>query len=92
MAKHKSRLLAKQAEVDRQKEIADKLLAVDRLKDDFLANTSHELRTPLNGIIGISESLIDTEVPPDSEELHDNLSLVVASGKRLASLVDGILD
>ena len=63
---------------------------MDRLKDDFLANTSHELRTPLNGIIGISESLMDNEVPPNSTELRENLALVVASGKRLSSLVDGI--
>ena len=92
MAKLRTRLKAKQGEVDRQKEISEKLLQMDRLKDDFLANTSHELRTPLNGIIGISESLMDNDVPPDSEELRENLALVVASGKRLSSLVDGILD
>ncbi|MEM6755405.1 MAG: cache domain-containing protein, partial [Cyanobacteria bacterium P01_C01_bin.38] len=31
---------------------------LDKLKDEFLANTSHELRTPLNGMIGLAESII----------------------------------
>ncbi|PJF27127.1 MAG: hypothetical protein CUN52_14950, partial [Phototrophicales bacterium] len=42
-----------------EREIADKLRDVDRLKSQFLANMSHELRTPLNSIIGYSELLLD---------------------------------
>lgn len=68
------------------------LKQLDRLKDDFLANTSHELRTPLNGIIGIAESLLDGVSGSLPEAANANLSLVVASGRRLASLVDDILD
>jgi methyl-accepting chemotaxis protein len=36
-----------------------KLSQIDKIKDQFLANTSHELRTPIHGIIGIADSLID---------------------------------
>ncbi len=62
---------------------------VDKLKDEFLANTSHELRTPLNGIIGLSESLYDNITGEDQKE---DLSMIISSGKRLASLVNDILD
>lgn len=64
----------------------------DRLKDEFLANTSHELRTPLNGIVGIAESLMDEAAGPLSQPVHQNLSMIASSGKRLSALVNDILD
>ena len=74
----------KQANADLQR--------LDKLKDEFLANTSHELRTPLNGIIGIAESLMDGATGPVSRETRFNLSLIVSSGRRLANLVNDVLD
>ena len=68
------------------------LKRTDQLKNDFLANTSHELRTPLNGIIGIAESLVDGAAGPINQKVQSNLTLIVSSGKRLASLVNDILD
>ena len=68
------------------------LKRLDKLKDEFLANTSHELRTPLNGIIGLAESLIDGATGPLPEATRANLAMIVSSGKRLASLVNDILD
>lgn len=65
------------------------LKRVDKLKDEFLANTSHELRTPLNGIIGLSESLFDRTENPRKKE---DLSMIISSGRRLANLVNDILD
>lgn len=63
-----------------------------KLKDEFLANTSHELRTPLNGIIGIAESMIDGATGLLTSHQIANLSLIVASGRRLTQLVNDILD
>ncbi|HEY9887533.1 MAG TPA: response regulator, partial [Candidatus Obscuribacterales bacterium] len=68
------------------------LQRLDRLKDEFLANTSHELRTPLNGIIGLAESLIDGVSGPLTRQTKGNLAMIVASGRRLSALVDDILD
>lgn len=68
------------------------LQRLDKLKDEFLANTSHELRTPLNGIIGIAESLIDGATGQLPEQTNMNLALISSSGKRLSSLINDILD
>jgi two-component system, sensor histidine kinase ChiS len=78
--------------LEQERRVVKRLTQIDKLKDEFLANTSHELRTPLNGIIGLAESLRDGvagEIPP---KMKHHLSLIVDSGKRLASLVNDILD
>lgn len=78
--------------LEQERILVKRLTQIDKLKDEFLANTSHELRTPLNGIIGLAESLRDGvagEVPP---KMKYHLSLIIDSGKRLASLVNDILD
>ncbi|MCJ8273590.1 MAG: ATP-binding protein [Psychrosphaera sp.] len=69
-----------------------RLKQLDKLKDEFLANTSHELRTPLNGIIGLAESLMDGIAGPQSKTGIHNLNMIVSSGKRLSTLVNDILD
>lgn len=91
--------VVRKREVRIERERAEKLEQIDHLKDQFLANTSHELRTPLNGIIGLTEGLLDRLQHPENEgnsfnqgELIANLSLVMASGKRLGSLVNDLLD
>ncbi|MDM8515077.1 ATP-binding protein [Desulfobacterales bacterium HSG16] len=78
--------------LERERVINERLVRVDKLKDDFLANTSHELKTPLNGIIGIAESLLDGIAGPLTVTGRKNLSLIESSGRRLANLVNDILD
>lgn len=82
----------KLAKEQAQHEAAESLRRMDRLKDEFLANTSHELRTPLQGIIGLAESMLDGAAGRITEAAERNLSMIVTSGQRLASLVNDILD
>ena len=79
----------KEIELRHERKVNDRLKQVDKLKDQFLANTSHELRTPLQGIIGLSESLTAIELDPKKKR---DLTMITASGKRLSNLVNSILD
>ncbi|TGL93100.1 response regulator [Leptospira barantonii] len=70
----------------------DRLISLDKLKDEFLATTSHELRTPLQGIIGIADSLKRGAGGELSSFIESQLRMIVSSGQRLANLVNDIQD
>jgi len=69
-----------------------KLLELDQLKDQFLANTSHELRSPLQGIIGLIDSFPKKQWKLLPQEAQNNLGLIGQSAQRLSHLVNDLLD
>lgn len=72
--------------------LSTRLLSVDKMKDEFLANTSHELKTPLHGMVNIAQSLIEGASGPLSRKQEEDISIIVSSGKRMVNLVNDILD
>lgn len=70
----------------------DELQLANKLKDEFLATTSHELRTPLHGMVGIAEALTSGANGPVPNNQKHQLSIIINSGQRLATLVDDLLD
>ncbi|WP_319468646.1 response regulator [uncultured Pseudodesulfovibrio sp.] len=69
-----------------------RLLQMDRLKDEFLANTTHELKTPLAGMVGIAESLLAGSGGGVSDMTAGHLKVIAHSGKRLSKLINDVLD
>ncbi|MCM3130096.1 ATP-binding protein [Paenibacillus provencensis] len=76
----------------KMKEMKNKLVRLDKIKDDFLINTSHELKTPLGAIVGITDSIIQRVEGPLNEQQIQNLTIVKNSGRRLTMLVNELLD
>ncbi len=74
------------------KRLSEKLIKLDKLKDEFLANTTHELRTPLNAMINIADGISRGTEGPVNESQRMALDLISGSGKRLTNLINDILD
>lgn len=71
--------------------LSEKLVEMDRLKDEFMASTSHEIRTPLNGMIGIAESILQSKKRIEPY-LRKDIELIVESGRKLSNLVNDVMD
>jgi Na+/proline symporter/signal transduction histidine kinase len=69
----------------------ERLLELDRLKDDFISTVSHELRTPLTSIRAFSEMLYD-DPRIELKERVRFLGIIVGETERLTRLINQILD
>lgn len=92
LAQHLALMNRLSAAFFRLEDLSERLLVLDKLKDEFLAGVSHELRTPLSGILGIAQSVLDGASGPLSPRQRHSISLVLVSSKRLSILIDDIMD
>lgn len=61
----------------------------ERSKDDFLVNVSHEIRTPINAVCGMSEAILQEDLPLN---VRRDVVDIQTAGRNLLSTVSNILD
>lgn len=74
----------------RIREARDAAEVANSAKSEFIANISHELRTPLQGIIGFSE--LGADLADQAPEFRDMFADILVGGRRMLTLVNGLLD
>ncbi len=70
-------------------EAKEKAEALNRLKNNFLANISHEIRTPLNGIIGFTSILVEEL---KHLEHRSYAQRILKGSQRLLNTINDLLD
>ncbi|MBN2368653.1 HAMP domain-containing histidine kinase, partial [Candidatus Woesearchaeota archaeon] len=79
--------------INRELEEANqKLLNLDKEKDEFISIAAHELKTPLTSIKGFAQLLNTKEVMKDTTKQKHYLSLVNDNTNRLYSLILDLVD
>ncbi len=64
---------------------------LSEIKNDFISNMTHELKTPISTISLACEAIQDPDVGSDQESLIGFVSMIEQENKRLAKLVENVL-
>lgn len=75
--------------IDELNNLKDKALEASQAKTNFLASMSHEIRTPMNVVIGLSSSLLDSNIP---DEFKSDIKSINEAGNILLEIVNNVLD
>jgi PAS domain S-box-containing protein len=75
----------------RERDAAERLRALDEMKNTFLAAVSHELRSPLTSILGLSLTL-ERGPEIETEDRRDLLRRLASNAKKLDRLLRDLLD
>ena len=77
------------AEQQRYTRVLEQLETSGRENVVLLSNVSHEFRTPINMVMGISEIILEKDIPP---EIREDIKSIQLAGKRLSNHISNILD
>jgi PAS domain S-box-containing protein len=89
---HHQTQAALQDVIGKQADAVDRLVELDRARNDFIATASHELRTPVTSILGFTELLTDGAAGDLTADQTRLLDRVDRNGKRLLHLVEDLFN
>jgi two-component system phosphate regulon sensor histidine kinase PhoR len=68
-----------------------RLVKLEQVRKDFVANVSHELRTPIQLIKGFSETLLDSD-PGDKKQIRHGIKIIHKNSVTMENLISDLLN
>jgi signal transduction histidine kinase len=81
-----------QGALRRERQAAERLRAVDEMKNTFLQAVSHDLRTPLAAIHGLALTLAQEDIDLSDADVRDMANRIAANSHKLDRIVADLLD
>jgi PAS domain S-box-containing protein len=78
--------------LQRERDAAERLRALDDMKNTFLQAVSHDLRTPLAAILGLAVTLEREDVQLSEHDARDMAGRIAANSRKLERMVTDLLD
>lgn len=79
-------------DITAQKNLAQELSGLSRVKDEFLTCINHELKTPLTSVIGIASLLGNNTFGELNDRQSRYVKMIHQSGRQLVAIIDNIFD
>lgn len=79
-------------DITAQKNLAQELSGLSRVKDEFLTCINHELKTPLTSVIGIASLLSNNTFGALNDRQSRYVKMIHQSGRQLVAIIDNIFD
>lgn len=82
-------------EMERNNKLLNKVIQLEKSKNNYFINLSHELRTPLNIIHSIEQLISELNKTPkgvEKEKLNQYMQVVRRNTKRLLVLINNLID
>ncbi len=73
------------------RQLNDKLIEADRIKNNFLSTTSHELRSPISGMMGYLQLIMD-DMAEDRDEEMEFVRGAHEQAENLLDVINDVLD
>ncbi|HEX9855680.1 MAG TPA: GAF domain-containing sensor histidine kinase [Acidimicrobiia bacterium] len=74
-----------------RRQTLERLGALVRAKDEFIASVSHEVRTPLTAVVGLAEELSSDDGTLGAEATAELIDLIADQSQEVANIIEDLL-